>query len=135
MTNKILGRFLPLLIGIGIAGCTPSLPNVGTPVSIDYCYDGDTCTTSTGEKIRLACIDTPELRGAKADPFYAKAARDHLRSFLQGKSITLTRYTKDRYGRTVGELYANGSNVQQEMVRTGHAKILTRYASQCPWAN
>ena len=24
-------------------------------------YDGDTCTTSVGEKVRLASIDTPEL--------------------------------------------------------------------------
>ena len=26
---------------------------------IKNCYDGDTCTTIDGEKIRLACIDTP----------------------------------------------------------------------------
>ena len=30
-------------------------------VTIKSCYDGDTCRTTTGEKIRLACIDTPEL--------------------------------------------------------------------------
>ena len=29
-------------------------------VDITSCYDGDTCTSSTGEKVRLACIDTPE---------------------------------------------------------------------------
>ena len=29
-------------------------------VFIASCYDGDTCTTDTGEKIRLACIDTFE---------------------------------------------------------------------------
>ena len=38
------------------------------------CYDGDTCTTSAGEKVRLACIDTPELRGKRANPVPAKAA-------------------------------------------------------------
>tara|TARA_B100001989_G_scaffold241285_1_gene207050 strand:+ start:229 stop:405 length:177 start_codon:yes stop_codon:yes gene_type:complete len=32
-------------------------------VFIKDCYDGDTCTTLKGEKIRLACIDTPELKG------------------------------------------------------------------------
>ena len=40
-------------------------------------YDGDTCTTSTGERVRLACIDTPELRGENAEPVSAKAAQDH----------------------------------------------------------
>ena len=27
-------------------------------------YDGDTCTNTTGEKIRLACIDTPEMKAS-----------------------------------------------------------------------
>ena len=47
-------------------------------VVIQNCYDGDTCTTIQGEKIRLACIDTPELRGKRADPIRAKAAKDYL---------------------------------------------------------
>jgi endonuclease YncB( thermonuclease family) len=29
-------------------------------VKIRSCYDGDTCRTSTGRKIRLDCIDPPE---------------------------------------------------------------------------
>ena len=32
-------------------------------VTIKSCYDGDTCRTTSGEKIRLACIDSPELQG------------------------------------------------------------------------
>ena len=47
-------------------------------VVIASCYDGDTCTTSAGEKIRLACIDTPELRGENAKPAPAMAAKYHL---------------------------------------------------------
>ena len=30
-------------------------------VTISDCYDGDTCRTTDGERIRMACIDTPEL--------------------------------------------------------------------------
>ena len=41
-------------------------------VVIANCYDGDTCTTTAGEKIRLACIDTPELRGKQADSIPAR---------------------------------------------------------------
>ena len=40
-------------------------------VVISSCYDGDTCTTSTGEKIRLACIDTPEL-GVNAQSLFLR---------------------------------------------------------------
>ena len=35
-------------------------------VTIKSCYDADTCRTTTGEKIRLVCIDTPELKGKRA---------------------------------------------------------------------
>ena len=80
-------------------------------VVITSCYDGDTCTSRTGEKIRLACIDTPELRGERADPIPAKAARDHLRELAVGRKVTIRRITTDRYGRTVAELFLNGSNV------------------------
>ena len=47
-------------------------------VVIASCYDGDTSTTTTGERVRLACIDTPELVGERAEPVTARAARDHL---------------------------------------------------------
>jgi len=103
-------------------------------VLIASCYDGDTCTTNTGEKIRLACIDTPELRGKRADPVRARASRDYLRSLVVGrKKVTIRRITKDRYGRTVGELFLNGSNVQQQLVSARHAEIYWRYAHQCSW--
>ncbi len=102
-------------------------------ITIRDCYDGDTCTTTTGEKIRLTCIDTPELRGERTDPIPAKAARDHLRELVVGRSVHLRRITTDRYGRTVGELFVDGTNVQHAMVASAHAEIFWKYASQCPW--
>ena len=58
---------------------------------IRSCYDGDTCTTIDGEKIRLACIDTPELRGKKADPIPAKEARDFLNNLVMNKEVYIKR--------------------------------------------
>ena len=55
---------------------------------IKSCYDGDTCTTINGEKLRLACIDTPELKGKKAEPIAAREARD----FLNNLVIFLIKY-------------------------------------------
>ena len=109
------------------------LSQTSEKVVITSCYDGDTCTSSTGEKIRLACIDTPELRDERANPIPAKAARDHLRELVVGRKVTIRRITTDRYGRTVAELFVNGSNVQQQLVASGHASIYWRYADQCPW--
>ena len=57
-------------------------------VVIATCYDGDTCTTTTGERVRLACIDTPELQGKRADPITTIEARDHLRSLVVGRTVS-----------------------------------------------
>ena len=94
-----------------------------TSVVITTCYDGDTFTTTSGERVRLACIDTTELRGKRADPVPAKAARDHLQGLVVAKKVGIRRITEDRYGRTVAELFLGTTNVQQEMVASGHAEI------------
>ena len=103
---------------------TPALAN--QTVWIASCYDGDTCRTSTGERIRLACINTPELIGSRAAVGPAIAARDHLRSLVLKRDVGVRRITTDRYGRTVAELYVGGMNVQQVMVASGHAEIYCR---------
>ena len=102
-------------------------------ILIESCYDGDTCTTINGEKIRLACIDTPELKGKKADPIAAKKARDFLNNLVSNKKVSIRRITNDRYGRTVGELFINGINVQEVIIQKGYGKIYERYADQCKW--
>ena len=103
-------------------------------VVIASCYDGDTCRTTAGERIRLACFDTPELRGKRADPIPARAARDHLRRMVVGRRVGIQRHTRDRYGRTVATLFVDGRPVGAEMVRSGHAVVMPRYAYQCAWS-
>ena len=103
-------------------------------VTIQSCYDGDTCTTTEGEKIRLACIDTPELRGKKADPIPAKATRDYLNDLVAGSTVTIRRITADRYRRTVAELYKGPMNIQEHLVEKCFASIYERYSSQCEWS-
>ena len=95
---------------------------------IKSCYDGDTCTSINGEKIRLACIDTPELKGRKADPIPAKEARDFLNNLVTNEEVSIRRITKDRYGRTVAELFKNDINVQELIVKKGYGKIYERCA-------
>ena len=99
-------------------------------VIIQSCYDGDTCTTSQGEKIRLACIDTPELRGEKADPIPAKASRDYLNYLVAGSTVTIKRITEDRYGRTVAELFKGPMNIQEHLVEKNFTCIYERYSHQ-----
>ena len=112
-----------------------SATNAELPTTIiKSCYDGDTCTTIDGEKIRLACIDTPELKGKKADPVAAKEARDFLNNLVTNKEVSIRRINKDRYGRTVAELIKDKTNIQQLLVQKNLAKVYKRYKNQCLWS-
>ena len=102
-------------------------------IIIKSCYDGDTCTTIDGEKIRLACIDTPELKGKNAKPNEAKEARDFLNQLVSNKKVSIRRITKDRFGRTVAEIFKNDINIQKLFMEKGYGKIYERYAYLCEW--
>ncbi len=114
-------------------------------VRFQSCYDGDTCTTTHAEKVRLACIDAPEikkrprLRATKMRPnaydntISARSA-ESLRALVLGRFVGIRRISTDRYGRTIAELFVDNRNVGQHQVTRGHAVISQRYASQCPWA-
>ena len=125
--NKII--LISFLIGFS-SNANAELPTI----IIKNCYDGDTCSTIDGEKIRLACIDTPEIKGKKAKPIAAKEARDFLNNLVLNKKVSIRRITNDKYGRTVGELFKNGINLQALIVEKGHGKIYKRYANQCEWS-
>ena len=103
-------------------------------IVIKSCYDGDTCTAIDGEKIRLACIDTPELKGKNSDHEKAIEAKDFLNKLIADKEISIKRITKDRYGRTVAELFKDGVNIQELIVNKGYGKIYKKYSYQCEWS-
>ena len=111
----------------------PSASDLPT-VTIQSCYDGDTYTTTEREKIRLGCIDTPELRGKKTDPISAKAGRYYLNDLVTGSTVTFRRITEDRYRRTVAKLSKGPMNIQEHLVEKGFASIYERYSSQCKWS-
>ncbi len=115
--------------------CIPFSAYAALPTTIiESCYDGDTCTTTDGEKIRLACIDTPELKGKRADPIPAKKARDFLNNLLINEEVSIRRITKDRYGRTVAELFNGNINIQKLLVDKGYGQIYKKYSNQCEWS-
>ena len=122
--------FLIILFGLPLLA-NPYLPKT----IIKDCYDGDTCTTINGEKIRLACIDTPELKGKKANPIEAKKAKIFLNNLIANKEVNIRRINNDRYGRTVAELFKNDVNIQKLIVEKGYGQIYWKYSYQCPWIN
>ncbi|KAJ0978337.1 hypothetical protein J5N97_013811 [Dioscorea zingiberensis] len=67
-------------------------------------------------RIRLRGIDAPE--GAMP---YGKEAKEELVKMVQGKTLKISVYGDDRYGRCVGDIYCNGVYVQEQMLRRGCA--------------
>ena len=138
MKNNILkksNKYLQILLFIYIFSNSYNSTNSEIhKIDIKSCYDGDTCTSKLGEKIRLACIDTPEIRGERANPEKALFVRDYLNNFIVGEEITIRRITNDKYGRTVAELYKGKLNIQKHLVDLGLAKVYEKYAHQCDWS-
>ena len=113
-------------------------------VTIASCQDGKTCTSTTGESIRIACIDVPEMKEQpRLRPTSMQAvllpnsrairAIDHLSQYVVGKQVFIQRMAIDRNGRTVAELYVDDINVGQDLVRRGHADIDRNHAGSCVW--
>ena len=130
-----MGRKYPLLIiaSIAIILLGISSRSTGDPrekVKIIRCYDGDTCTTNK-EKIRLACIDAPELK----QPF-GKASRDHLREIIKDRPVKIDRINTDRFGRTIAVLYVMDSGkwqaVQSLQASSGTVWAFDRFKRNCP---
>lgn len=83
--------------------------------------DGDTIWFR-GEKIRIANIDAPELRGkCRAERRLARVARDRLRLILENFDIDIRRTGKDRYGRTLATIRAGRIDVGDALIAGGHA--------------
>jgi len=88
--------------------------------------DGDTLTLLTPDrrqtKVRLAEIDTPERRQP-----YGSRAREALADLAFQRQVRVVVEDTDRYGRTVGHVYAGSRDVNAEMVRRGAAWVYDRY--------
>lgn len=96
--------------------------------------DGDTilcrlicpcCKIESEQRVRLARIDAPELRGPQQH--LARCSRDRLRELVQGKKITVsvTRSWPDKYGRVLAEVSIDDINVSNWMQQRGLAKWYT----------
>ena len=87
--------------------------------------DGDTIRAEAKGKeikIRLVEIDAPEIN----QPFGAQS-KNFLNRLLNEKDVTLISQGEDRYGRTLGEIYANGESANALMIKSGFAWVYDRY--------
>lgn len=92
--------------------------------TIRVILDGDTVITSTGDHIRLANIDCPEKRQD-----FGSQATEFTRHYLQGIEVTIKTHGKDKYGRTIGDIYLpDGRYFNQMLIKAGLCYVYAQYA-------
>jgi endonuclease YncB( thermonuclease family) len=100
------------------------------PCRAQKVVDGDTAHLRCGGqelRVRLLRIDTPE----RGEPGYAEATRA-LRGMLTDRDVHLAHEepghaARGNYGRLLAYLFADGKNVNVEMVRRGWSRFDTRW--------
>jgi micrococcal nuclease len=116
-----------LLLGRGEASRAGSLH--GQVVRV---VDGDTIRVRLDdgrtERVRYIGIDTPEsVKPGTPVQCFAKKASHFNASLVSGRQITLKidAEERDRYGRLLAYVYADGRFVNRELVARGYARTLT----------
>ena len=114
---KQIGRALFLTLALWLSAGVRATDLHGKVVGI---ADGDTATVLDAEKhqhkIRLAGIDAPD----KAQAF-GQASKMSLSDMIFGREVVVTWGKPDRYGRIIGKISANQTDVCLEQVRRGMA--------------
>ena len=122
MLKRSLFATIFLLLTINLQAATLQ----GKVISV---ADGDTITVLDGNKtqhkIRLQGIDAPE----KAQAFGHKS-KQSLNQLVHSKMVTVEFEKKDKYGRTVGKVLLNGTDVCLEQIKLGMAWHYKQYQSE-----
>jgi len=125
VNNKIRLYGIAIIVLL-LSGCNlPTETAEAGSCRVNSIHDGDTMrVTCNGrkQKVRLYCIDTPEIEQKP----WGRESRDYLRS-MTPKAITLLQRDKDDYGRIVAEVFAGDTNLNLKMVRDGRAAVFKRY--------
>ncbi|SHE71047.1 Endonuclease YncB, thermonuclease family [Desulfacinum infernum DSM 9756] len=117
-----IGVFLGLWgIGVLFLG-VPAWAWTGRVVEV---HDGDTLTVLRGSetvKVRLYGVDCPEKSQEGGPEAMAFVVR-----MVQGRDVSVRPVTRDRYGRTVAWVQADGGLLNEKLVASGHAWVYRRY--------
>lgn len=73
-------------------------------------------------KVRLYGVDAPEK-----DQDFGYESKKALMNYVSNKMIEIDIKSKDRYGRSVGILYVDGRNINEELLRDGYVWYYEQY--------
>ena len=103
-------------------------PAFANEYQVSRVIDGDTIEVKKGAvklTVRLVGIDAPETSKKKHEPGqpFSQQATKHLAKLALNRSVDVKSFGADRYGRVLGEVFADGNNVNLEMVKAGLAEV------------
>lgn len=131
MKTALLVALIVLVSGAAVAA--PAKVET-VEAKVQRVVDGDTLAVtahiwvkqSVETLVRIAGIDTPELKGAcKAEKTKAKAAKDYLEGlFKKTHDVRLKNVKTDKYGgRVVADVHLpDGRSVAKLLIKSGHAR-------------
>ncbi len=116
-------KYVFLALGFSLFASLISSQSAVATTTVARVTDGDTITLTTGERVRLLQIDTPELSSSEC---YGHEARNVLIGLLSGSgAVTLKADPKmdaiDRYGRLLRYVFVGKTNINLKMVEVGAA--------------
>lgn len=107
------------------------LLSIWTPATQCTAIDGDTLRCPEIGRVRLLGTDAAEMPGhcrkgrvcVAGDPV---KSRDRLAKLIRA-GVTIEPVTRDRYGRTVAQVYSGGKNVACEQLKAGQAVYVAKW--------
>ncbi|WP_017182098.1 thermonuclease family protein [Sphingobium xenophagum] len=108
----------------------PFLLSIYQPPIMCEAIDGDTIRCSELGRVRLLGVDAPELHGCPKHrtcaPGDGPASKSALAKLI-ARGVIISPVTKDRYGRTVAQVYAGDRNVPCELIKQRRAIYVEKW--------
>ncbi|MFM6990143.1 MAG: thermonuclease family protein [Rhodoferax sp.] len=115
------------LIGLALVGASLTAVSAEITGRVVGVSDGDTISVLVdgheSVKVRLVGIDAPEKAQA-----YGAVSKRNLSDQVFGKSVSVEWEKKDKYGRILGRVLVNGTDVCLEQIKNGLAWHYKQYA-------
>jgi micrococcal nuclease len=117
------------LLAVFCAGCGSSSSGSSDTAHVRRVVDGDTILLTSGERVRLIGVDTPEsVKPGTPVQCYARRASAFTHRLLDGAAVRLVSGAerRDRYGRLLAYVYreSDGLFINAALVRDGYARTL-----------
>lgn len=132
MNLSTFAKILPAaVLVIAFACLTGNSVAQNASFQVGSTIDGDDFTVRRGSeqlRIRLACIDAPEM---EQKPWGNQSANRLNQLLPPGQSVQVRLVNPDSSGRTVAEVYRGNQSVNLQMVQEGQAVVYPQHLNNC----